>query len=992
MTERGAGLPRISLSPTMLTANYGQTLSVKGDVSAAGWFGPQKPLNPIAPPQVAGRGWDYPSGFNINTEPRAYQPIGFAQLRQFADAYDLLRLVIETRKDQMERMDWSIRGKNKAKLPTSTIDRLTKFISRPCPDHDFTSWLRILLEDLFVIDALTIWKQRNKDGTLAALHPLDGATIKRVIDDWGRTPRGTDAEGNILPAYQQKLKGYPAVNYSADDLIYKPRNLRSNTVYGYSPVEQVIVTVNIALRRQIFQLSYYTEGNIPEALIGVPDQWTPDQIKSFQDYWDSYFTGDMGKRRRAKFVPGGVAKTFIATKEPELKNLYDEWLARIISYAFSVSPQALVNQVNRATANTQKELSEEEGLTPILKYTERLINEVIENDLGVPDAEFKWGADEQIDPVSESTVLVSYVNNGVMTRNEAREVIGMDKVTDAPEADMLMITGSVTPLDGSSEPPEQIDPLTGKPLPGPGAAVPSGKKPDQENVPKTDEKKTPADKEAKKDTAEKLEGGEDLVKYEDDQPRDEKGRFASTGASASRAAERKAAKERVDSHGRLHDRSGRFRSGVTKEKAIDTFHKIGEKVAIAAILGAAGAGLGSLAGVGGIAGIAAAGTSSTATAMAGALLVSGAEQGLGLAFKAMGADAKFATKAAAIVRRNVKDTMKMFKSVHDLTDDSEDMSEAVDIAKQFLPILADKIVRTYLAHISNEIDDDDVMSDFEAGVDIAKKDFLEAVSNLSSTAMKLAKSVKKFEPLDAERPAAKRAINRLTKKLAAIFKKNEAAVREHVKAMMATKFMKSAFGLNDKEAVRIILESELGTMTAETATEALVKMGVDVSNMTADQINERALDWAKSHTDELIGMLDESTQKMVSTAISSGIEENLSEDEIVKKVMDAGFDEDRAALIAMTEIGNANSQGALEGYKSAGDAGVKVMKKWVTVGDDGVDKDVCELNEAQGPIPLDEPFQSGHMAPLGHPRCRCVLVPVVGDEEGDASDGETSDE
>jgi hypothetical protein len=90
------------------------------------------------------------------------------------------------------------------------------------------------------------------------------------------------------------------------------------------------MTANIALKRQMFTLSHFTEGNIPESLIGVPDSWTPDQIKNFQDYWDAYFTGDLAARRRAKFVPGGVAKTFIQTKEPELKGVFDEWLARLI--------------------------------------------------------------------------------------------------------------------------------------------------------------------------------------------------------------------------------------------------------------------------------------------------------------------------------------------------------------------------------------------------------------------------------------------------------------------------------------------------------------------------------------------------------------------------------------------------------------------------------------------------------------------------------------
>jgi hypothetical protein len=49
-------------------------------------------------------------------------------------------------------------------------------------------------------------------------------------------------------------------------------------------------------------------------------------------------------------VPGGVAKTFIQTKEPDLKGPFDEWLARIVCFAFSISPQALIQQMNRATA------------------------------------------------------------------------------------------------------------------------------------------------------------------------------------------------------------------------------------------------------------------------------------------------------------------------------------------------------------------------------------------------------------------------------------------------------------------------------------------------------------------------------------------------------------------------------------------------------------------------------------------------------------------
>ncbi len=77
------------------------------------------------------------------------------------------------------------------------------------------------------------------------------------------------------------LKGLPAVDYAARDIVYRPRNVRAHRVYGFSPVQQVLMTVNIALRRQLWQLDYFTEGSIPDALIGVPQSWTPDQIRQF---------------------------------------------------------------------------------------------------------------------------------------------------------------------------------------------------------------------------------------------------------------------------------------------------------------------------------------------------------------------------------------------------------------------------------------------------------------------------------------------------------------------------------------------------------------------------------------------------------------------------------------------------------------------------------------------------------------------------------------
>jgi hypothetical protein len=50
-------------------------------------------------------------------------------------------------------------------------------------------------------------------------------------------------------------------------------------------------------------LDYFTKGAIPEALIGVPNGRTPEQINQFKNYWDTELAGDPTKRRRAKFAP-----------------------------------------------------------------------------------------------------------------------------------------------------------------------------------------------------------------------------------------------------------------------------------------------------------------------------------------------------------------------------------------------------------------------------------------------------------------------------------------------------------------------------------------------------------------------------------------------------------------------------------------------------------------------------------------------------------------
>ena len=57
-------------------------------------------------------------------------------------------------------------------------------------------------------------------------------------------------------------------------------------------------------------------------------------------------SSNLVRRRMVKFMPSEFK--LIETRQPPLKDQYDEWLARVICYAFSIPPSPFVAEVNCA--------------------------------------------------------------------------------------------------------------------------------------------------------------------------------------------------------------------------------------------------------------------------------------------------------------------------------------------------------------------------------------------------------------------------------------------------------------------------------------------------------------------------------------------------------------------------------------------------------------------------------------------------------------------
>ena len=403
---------------------------------ATDFFGPGQPLPSSGPVEGSGRQRDYDMLENVQVAPRQELQ---EQLLWLADNWDLVRMAIETRKDQLTKIPWSIRKKSKVegKSKGDIDEDLVKFFRFPDGTHSYSQWARMIWEDMLVMDAPAVFVRRNAGGQVVGLEPIDGSTITPKITPWGRTPTtGT--------AYTQQIKGLPAFRYGVQDLVYFPRNPRNRHAFGMGPVEQIVITINIGLRRQNYQLDYYIHGSMPDMIIEAPESWSLDQIKKFRTWFSETFGGNNKERRAGAVVPHGA--NVHDSKEKALKDEYDEWLARVVCYAFSLPPTPFVKQMNRGTANTAQQAALMEGLEPFKIWWRDFIEQCLLR-MGRDDVELAYEQELPIDPLQRAQVfqLALGGTTGWLNRNEVRMLEGRD-----PEKDpVLPVAGGPPPEAGA---------------------------------------------------------------------------------------------------------------------------------------------------------------------------------------------------------------------------------------------------------------------------------------------------------------------------------------------------------------------------------------------------------------------------------------------------------------------------------------------------------------------------------------------------------------
>ena len=72
--------------------------------------------------------------------------------------------------------------------------------------------------------------------------------------------------------------------------------------------------------------------------------------------------GNLANRRQLKFVAGGGKNNYVPFREPPLKSEFDEWLVRIVCFAFSYPPTPFLNLADEVVRPTARQNGRRGGL------------------------------------------------------------------------------------------------------------------------------------------------------------------------------------------------------------------------------------------------------------------------------------------------------------------------------------------------------------------------------------------------------------------------------------------------------------------------------------------------------------------------------------------------------------------------------------------------------------------------------------------------------
>lgn len=298
----------------------------------------------------------------------------------------------------------------------------------------FSGFMGKIIRDSLVMDSAPIETEykRNRNLGMDGFYAVDGATIRLCNED------GYKDDDEIFAL--QVVQGNLRTAYTYDDLIYVPRNARTDVLqggYGMSETELLVTTVTGFLNAMTYNQKFFDSNAIPKGLLHLSGDYSQDDLNSFKRYWNSMVKGinnawtlpvmvSKNQESKASFENFGVDVNEI---------MFAKWmtfLTSIICAIYGIAPDEInfesftSGASSLSGSDTEEKLvnSKDKGLRPLLAHFEDLFTDYIVSDFG-DKYEFRWtGLDEK----SQEQMWLE--EQSLLTYNEARKARNWDEIKE----------------------------------------------------------------------------------------------------------------------------------------------------------------------------------------------------------------------------------------------------------------------------------------------------------------------------------------------------------------------------------------------------------------------------------------------------------------------------------------------------------------------------------------------------------------------------------
>ena len=360
--------------------------------------------------------------------------IGYAVLRSMATRAKPVAAIIQTRLNQVVRYthrpsytgDTGFRVvlKDKDKEPTATELRRGKeieeailhtgFLPNKKRKDNFDMFLRKIIRDSLVLDAMTFEVVYNRKGDVVEWWAVDGSTIDMVTDQatihanpvvyQPITKDGKAHEGEI--AYVQKYNGNVYAEFTEDELAYAIRNPRTDiryALFGLSELEILVETVTGLLNSEAYNNAYFSHSNLPQGILEIVGQYEDEHLEAFKRHWEALVSGAVGKWKvPVMALQEGQGLKFTPFKQSAKDMEFHQWLEFLTNVAcavYQVDPAEIgfkswsggggKGVINSEAEASRLDHSQDKGFFPLMQFIANTINSELIDKIE-SDFVFEW--------------------------------------------------------------------------------------------------------------------------------------------------------------------------------------------------------------------------------------------------------------------------------------------------------------------------------------------------------------------------------------------------------------------------------------------------------------------------------------------------------------------------------------------------------------------------------------------------------------------------